>query len=66
MDFYKIATDETLRETVQHGSDHYPLHTILKISGNLTFIALTGTGIMSWNFYMLLKALFSALQEQAK
>ena len=42
------------------------LHTILKISGNLTFIALTGTGIMSWNFYLLLKALFSALQEQAK
>lgn len=24
MDFYKITTDETLRETVQHGSDHYP------------------------------------------
>lgn len=66
MDFYKITTDETLRETVQHGSDHYPFAYYPEISGNLTFIALTGTGIMSWNFYMLLKALFSALQEQAK
>ena len=39
MDSYKITTDETLRETIRH--------TTLKISGSLTFTALTGTGIMN-------------------
>ena len=24
MDYFKITTDETLRETVQHGSERYP------------------------------------------
>ena len=24
MTFLKISTDETLRETIQHGSNHYP------------------------------------------
>ena len=66
MDYFKITTDETLRETVQHGSDHYPFAYYPEISGNLTFIALTGTGIMSWNFFMLQKAQQSALSVQAK
>ena len=59
MDYFKITTDETLRETVQHGSE-------LRISGNLIFTVSTGTGIMSWNFFMLQKALQSALSVQAK
>ena len=53
MDYFKITTDETLRETVQHGSERYPF-------------ASTGTGIMSWNFFMLQKAQQSALSVQAK
>ena len=58
MDYFKITTDETLRETVQHGSERYP--------GNLIFTVSTGTGIMSWNFFMLQKAQQSALSVQAK
>lgn len=66
MDYFKITTDETLRETVQHGSERYPLHIILRISGNLIFTVSTGTGIMNWNFFMLQKAQQSALSVQAK
>lgn len=47
METFKITTDETLRETIQHGNNRYPLHTILIIFGNLTSIALTGIGIMN-------------------
>ena len=45
METFKITTDETLRETMATIVIH--LHTILIIFGNLTFIALTGIGIMN-------------------
>ena len=28
MDYFKITTDETLRETVQHGSERYPFASV--------------------------------------
>lgn len=50
METFKITTDETLRETIQHGNNRYPFayypDNIWKF-GNLTSIALTGIGIMN-------------------
>lgn len=48
----QITTDETLRETVQHGLENFLSAIIWKMSGILIFTALTGTGIMTWNLSM--------------
>ena len=66
MDYFKITTDETLRERFSMAVNVILLHIILRISGNLIFTVSTGTGIMSWNFFMLQKAQQSALSVQAK
>lgn len=66
MDYFKITTDETLRETVQHGSERYPFAYYPEDIWQFVFTVSTGTGIMSWNFFMLQKALQSALSVQAK
>jgi len=63
MEHYQITTDETLRETVQHGDSSYPFAYYPENIGNLIFTGLTGTGIMNWSSYMLQKALRPALQE---
>lgn len=47
METFKITTDETLRETIQHGNNRYPFAYYPDIFGNLTSIALTGIGIMN-------------------
>lgn len=42
--YAKIITDETLRETISHGSEEYPFRYYYEIYGSLTCTVLTGTG----------------------
>lgn len=49
----KIAIDENLMETVQHGDRNYPFKFIMKILHCLISIVWNGTGIQNWSLYML-------------
>lgn len=58
-----IQTDESFRETSPHGNLQYPLPSISKISGILTFTGWTGTGIRSLSFLWFRKAPFTVQSE---